>query len=187
VAVNLIIDPSWDHERFETIRKWCNETPELVNYAVLTPYPGTETWYTEARQLISRDYRLFDLQHCVLPTKLPLADFYQELIDTYANMYNKIDDWRGVLPVAPTVIRNLLRGQTNFMRIFWDYKTTYNTERLLSDHARPVEYEISLPPEHVESVDPKMLYVHNAHGRQSRALDEASEQFVDATRMSVST
>ena len=186
VAVNLIVDPSWDHERFEAVRQWCRETPELINYAVLTPYPGTETWHTEARRLITRDYRLFDLQHCVLPTQMPLDEFYQELIDTYANMYEKIDDWRGVLPMAPTVLRNLLHGQTNFLRIFWEFKNTYNTKRLLADHARPVNYEIRLPPPPVETIDPKMLYIHNARGKHGRALDEASEQFVDASRMGAS-
>ena len=30
----------------------------------------------------TRDYRLFDIQHAVLPTKLPLSRFYQELVAT---------------------------------------------------------------------------------------------------------
>ncbi len=46
----------------------------------MTPYPGTEIWHTEAQKLTSLDYRLFDIQHAVLPTKLPLDVFYQELV-----------------------------------------------------------------------------------------------------------
>jgi hypothetical protein len=34
----------------------------------------------EQRRLQTRDYRLFDIQHAVLPTKLPLAAFYRELL-----------------------------------------------------------------------------------------------------------
>ena len=62
------------------IRQWCLEIPEIVNISVNTPYPGTESWLTESRRVTSRDYRLFDIQHAVLPTKLPLAEFYGELV-----------------------------------------------------------------------------------------------------------
>src|SRR5574341_1171134 len=72
VAVNIIADPSWDDRRFEIIREWALSVPEIVHITVSTPYPGTETWLTESRQLTTRDYRLFDVQHAVLPTTLPL-------------------------------------------------------------------------------------------------------------------
>ena len=80
VAINLIADPGWDRRQFEVIREWCLEIPEIVNISINTPYPGTETWLTESRRLSTRDYRLFDIQHAVLPTKLPLAEFYHELV-----------------------------------------------------------------------------------------------------------
>ena len=82
VAINIIADPDWDRERFRVMREWCMEIPEIVNISVNTPYPGTETWSTESRKLTTRDYRLFDIQHAVLPTKLPLPDFYAELVQT---------------------------------------------------------------------------------------------------------
>jgi len=79
VAVNIIADPAWDRERFKVVRDWCLEIPEVVNISINTPYPGTETWRTESRRLTTRDYRLFDIQHAVLPTKLPLPDFTRSL------------------------------------------------------------------------------------------------------------
>ncbi len=82
VAVNLIADPDWDHERFRIVREWCLEMPDVINISVNTPYPGTESWVTDGRRLETRDYRLFDIQHAVLPTQLPLAEFYQELVTT---------------------------------------------------------------------------------------------------------
>ena len=82
VALNIIADPSWDAERFRLLREWCMEVPEVVNVSVNTPYPGTESWLTESRRLTTRDYRLFDIQHAVLPTKLPLNQFYEELVAT---------------------------------------------------------------------------------------------------------
>ncbi|MCI1394842.1 MAG: hopanoid C-3 methylase HpnR, partial [Acetobacter peroxydans] len=82
VAINIIADPSWDKKRFETVRQWCLEIPDIVNISVTTPYPGTEIWHKEARRLTTRDYRLFDIQHAVLPTTLPLPEFYEELVKT---------------------------------------------------------------------------------------------------------
>src|SRR5207237_37255 len=55
VAINLIADPDWDHERFRIVREWCLEQPEIVNISVNTPYPGTESWLTEERRLETRD------------------------------------------------------------------------------------------------------------------------------------
>jgi hypothetical protein len=63
--------------------------PEIVNITVQTPYPGTETWLTEARRLTTLDYRLFDVQHAVLPTRLPLDRFYMELVRTQAVLARK--------------------------------------------------------------------------------------------------
>jgi len=42
----------------------------------------TESWQPESRRLISHDYRLFDIQCCLLPTKLTLQRFYEELVKT---------------------------------------------------------------------------------------------------------
>src|SRR5207342_3299448 len=69
VAINIIADPDWDERRFAIIREWASGIPEIVNVSVNTPYPGTETFATHGAQLATRDYRLFDIQHAVLPTK----------------------------------------------------------------------------------------------------------------------
>jgi hopanoid C-3 methylase HpnR len=160
VAVNLIVDPSWERRQFEHARWWAKQIPEFVNYPVLTPYPGTEKWYTESRQLATRDYRLFDLQHSVLPTKLPLAEFYEELVRTQMDVYDKVTGLAGILSIAPYLIRNLLRGQTNLLKLFVNYNKVFNPRQLLLDHDQPVNYELRLPPETVDKVDPDQLYVH---------------------------
>jgi hypothetical protein len=55
----------------------------------------------------------------------------------------------------------------------------YNADLLLADHALPVRYEIPLPPPHREHIDPKSLYIHTPRGRRVRAIDPATERFVD--------
>ncbi len=182
VAINLIADPDWDAKRFEVVRQWCMEIPEIVNISVNTPYPGTETWHTEARRMQTRDYRLFDIQHAVLPTKLPLPEFYGELVKTQQVLNMKHLGWEALKGTAQIVAGHLLRGQTNFLKMLWKFNSVYDPKLQLSDHQLPVKYEMALPPPHRETIDSKLIYIHKARGRQGRALDDATEAFVNETR-----
>jgi hypothetical protein len=183
IAINLIADPDWDHERFRIVREWCVEQPEIVNISVNTPYPGTESWLTEERRLETRDYRLFDIQHSVLPTKLPLHEFYDELVATQRAIYSKHIGWRQITGAGKLALRLLARGQTNFVKSMLKMNSVYRTELLLADHARPVDYEIPLRPTPAVAASGRSLYVHSPRGRAGRAIDTATEQFVDETRM----
>lgn len=185
VAINIIADPDWDRDRFEVIRQWCMEIPEIVNISVNTPYPGTESWLTESRKLTTRDYRLFDIQHAVLPTRLPLPEFYAELVKTQQVLFKKHMGWAAVRDTLKILGGHLLHGQTNFLRSLWKFNSVFNPELQLADHRQPVKYEMSLPPAPSEErIRQKTLYVHRNLGRRGRSLDDASERFVDETRMS---
>ena len=185
VAINIIADPDWDEERFRTVREWCMEVPEVVNISINTPYPGTESWITEPRELSTHDYRLFDIQHAVMPTKLPLDVFYRELIGTQRVLYSKHLSWWTAPAVARIIAGHLLRGQTNFLRGMMNYPKVYSPEKLLADHARPVAYEIPAraPAVAVKAAGARSLYVHTPQKRTGRHIDDATERFVDETRM----
>ncbi|MGH7228820.1 MAG: hopanoid C-3 methylase HpnR [Nitrospiraceae bacterium] len=186
VAINLIADPDWDRKRFAVIREWCLEIPEIVNISVNTPYPGTETWHTESRKLETRDYRLYDIQHAVLPTKLPLHEFYEELVKTQQVLNQKHLGWEALRSTTRIAAGHLLRGQTNFVRMLWKFNSVYNPKLQLSDHANPIKYQMTLPPAPQETVNSKILYIHHAPGRQGRAIDDVTERFVEETRMGAS-
>jgi hopanoid C-3 methylase HpnR len=162
VAVNIIADPDWDERRFEVVRQWALEVPEIVNLTINTPYPGTETWLTESRRFTSRDYRLFDVQHAVLPTRLPLERFYAEFVKTQHVLSRKHLGLRALYDVFGITVQLLARGQTNFFKMLWKFGQVYSAERLLGDHARPVRYELSLPPPVHGRPSPDELYVHRA-------------------------
>jgi hopanoid C-3 methylase HpnR len=159
VAVNLIADPDWDEARFEVVREWALSVPEIVHLTVNTPYPGTETWVTESRRFTTRDYRLFDVQHAVLPTRLPLRRFYEELVKTQQVLNRKHLGVAAVRKTLWTLARSLAVGQTNFARMLWKFGSVYNPERQMADHARETRYEIRLP-ETVAAPNRASLYVH---------------------------
>ncbi len=158
VAVNIIADTSWDRARFETIREWALSVPEIVHLTVNTPYPGTETWQTESRRFTTRDYRLFDVQHAVLPTTLPLDEFYQQLVTTQQVLNRK---HLGMAALGKTFLLSaklLAQGQTNFLRMIWKFSSVYHPGRQLRDHQQPVRYQMRLP-EPGRGVDREALYV----------------------------
>jgi hypothetical protein len=182
VALNLIADPDWDRRRFSIVREWCLDIPEIVTVSVNTPYPGTESWHTESRRITTRDYRLFDIQHAVLPTRLPLPEFYEELVKTQQVLNHKHLGWAALKSTATIAAGHLLRGQTNFVKMLWKFNSVYNPKLQLADHQSPPRYEMAPAPPPQKRIDPQLLYILPAKGRQGRALDDATEAFVDRSR-----
>jgi hopanoid C-3 methylase len=161
VAINLIADPDWDADRFRVIREWAMTVPEIVNVSVSTPYPGTETWLTESRQLTTLDYRLFDVQHAVLPTRMPLDEFYAEIVRTQAVLNRKHLGWGALWRYGKPAVTALARGQTNYVRMLWKFRLLNDPARLYADHSRPVTYEMR-PPRLLATAKPTKddLFIH---------------------------
>ncbi len=162
VAVNIIADCDWDVKRFATIRDWALSIPEIVNVSINTPYPGTESFMTDARTFTTRDYRLFDIQHAVLPTtKLTLEQFYTELVKTQQVLNMKHLGFAALKDTAKLAAKLLLKGQTNFVKMLWKFSSVYNPERQIADHKKPVNYEMRLPvvEKDRKKIDPLKLYV----------------------------
>ena len=87
---NFIVDPAWDHDDFARLRDWIAETGAYNSgFSVLTPLPGTDLWETARQRVTTRNWEMYDIVHAVLPTRLPLADFYAE--------YSRL--WRHALEV----------------------------------------------------------------------------------------
>jgi radical SAM superfamily enzyme YgiQ (UPF0313 family) len=82
---NFIVDPSWRREDFTQLRDWIDVMGTYNSgFSVLTPLPGTDLWDETESQLTTDNWELFDIVHSVLPTHLPLEEFYEE----YARLWN---------------------------------------------------------------------------------------------------
>ncbi|CAG0961128.1 Hopanoid C-3 methylase [Myxococcaceae bacterium] len=181
VAVNIIADPDWDESRFQTVRDWALSIPEIVNVSINTPYPGTETWETESRRLMTRDYRLFDIQHAVLPTRLPLPRFYEELVKTQQILNMKHMGFGALKDTSILAMKRLLAGQTNFVKMLWKFSSVYDPKLQLADHAQPVRYEMRARERHGETrFNARKLYVHDKVSKV-RQTDADTEAFVAET------
>jgi hopanoid C-3 methylase HpnR len=145
VAVNIIADPDWDENRFEIVRQWCLESPEIVNISINTPYPGTETWISESGRVTTRDYRLYDINHAVLPTRLPLKRYYEEFVKIQQIMKKSYMSWDALKNIGRIMISNLIRGQLNFIKSIWGFNSIFDPACLLADHKQPTQYNLSSP------------------------------------------
>ena len=155
-----------------------------MNISVNTPYPGTESWVAEGGRVASRDYRLYDIQHAVLPTRLPLAEFYDELVATQRAFYRKHLGWRRVMNTAGVIAGHLMHGQTNFVR-------SLSTSIACSDRnfcwlttlcRWSTKYPCRSLPRSGKSLDRSALYIHPprvAKGARSIARPNASSRCPD--------
>jgi hopanoid C-3 methylase HpnR len=170
-AINLIVDPDWDERRFDIVRDWAASIPEIVHLTVATPYPGTELWHTEQRNLTSLDYRLYDIQHAVLPTRLPLERFYEKLVETQRVLNQKHLSFAALRGAATLMASLALQGQTNFIRAIWKFNKVYNSARQFGDHQRPVSYAMRPPVKMTPGKQiAQQLYVHTRPARAPAAV-----------------
>ncbi|WP_205862807.1 hypothetical protein [Planosporangium thailandense] len=128
-----------------------------------------------SRRLTTLDYRLFDIQHAVVPTRLPLREFYRELVRTQAVINRKHLGVAALARTAGLVAGHLLRGQTNFARMLWKFSRVYDPQRLYAEHHRAVRYELPAPQRHaIAPGDRRQLYIHSrpaGHGGARPSTD----------------
>jgi hopanoid C-3 methylase HpnR len=170
VAINLIVDPQWDERQFELVREFALSVPEIVHLTVITPYPGTELWHSQSQSLTTLDYRLYDIQHAVLPTKLPLERFYEQLVHTQEVINRKFLGVKAIGQTLGIMTRQLARGQTNFLRMIWKFNSVYNARRQFDEHFREVRYELPAPPAGALAPPERAeLYIHRRSPARGRS------------------
>jgi radical SAM superfamily enzyme YgiQ (UPF0313 family) len=76
---NFIVDPAWSRDDFTRLRDWIDAMGAYNSgFSILTPLPGTDLWESVKQQVTTHDWEMYDIVHAVLPTKLPLDEFYSE-------------------------------------------------------------------------------------------------------------
>lgn len=90
VWASFIVDPDYDLKDFRRLKEYILDREiKTPTFSVLTPLPGTELFFELRDKLITKDYNLYDIAHSVLPTRLPLREFYKEFCSLYHLPYSK--------------------------------------------------------------------------------------------------
>ncbi len=80
----FIVDPTWDVPDFEAMIEHVRRLGvDFPQFTVLTPLPGTVLYDERRAEMTTHDYALFDLMHSLLPTRLPLPQFYEQMARLY--------------------------------------------------------------------------------------------------------
>lgn len=87
---SFVVDPAFTKNDFGALKAYVHRLKlEHASFSVLTPLPGTSLYDERQAELLPYNPELFDFIHTVLPTKLPLSEFYAE----FANL------WQSSIPV----------------------------------------------------------------------------------------
>lgn len=92
---SYMVDPAYTREDFVNLRAYVRRLKHrYATFTVMTPLPGTRLHAEREQELLSRKPELYDMIHALLPTSLPLPDFYEEL----AQLWTKAVPFYRVLP-----------------------------------------------------------------------------------------
>ena len=76
---------------------------------MLTPLPGTDFFREKFQELTTRNYELFDFLHSVLPTRLPIQEFYENMARLYASTTMSLSDLKERIRTGRIQVASLRR------------------------------------------------------------------------------
>ncbi len=84
IYASFIVRPDFSREDFRQFRRYYRSMRlNFATFSVLTPLPGTDLYEEVKDRLITHNYDYFDFIHTLLPTSLPLKEFYKEMCSLY--------------------------------------------------------------------------------------------------------
>jgi radical SAM superfamily enzyme YgiQ (UPF0313 family) len=127
----FIVNPDFETEDFLNLRKSINfVAPAEITFTVFSPSPGTELFSKHRNDFICEDpYLFYDCMHTIMPTKLPLNQFYRYFSLLYLFAFQK-NPWRAKKIKVPfkDMIRLLKEGMKcgyTLRNIYKDYDRVY--------------------------------------------------------------
>lgn len=126
IYASFMIRPDFTKEDFKDFKKYCRSLDlSFPTFSVLTPLPGTDFYEEVKGKLITKNYDLFDFIHTLLPTKLPLDEFFDNLNFLYMNAKSPIKAlsfmMKYPLKEIPGLIALFLRFSRQVRNAYKDY------------------------------------------------------------------
>lgn len=103
---SYMVDPAYSREDFRAMLAHVRRLKHrYATFTVMTPLPGTDLHAAREKELLSRKPELYDMIHALLPTALPLPEFYGEM----ANLWVKaVPFYRAIRTLARFGPRGML-------------------------------------------------------------------------------
>lgn len=120
----FIVNPDFETEDFLNLRKTIDfVSPAEITFTVFSPSPGTELFAKHRDEFICDDpYLFYDCMHTIMPTKLPLNQFYRYFSLLYLFAFRK-NPWRAKRIKVP--LRDMIRLLKEGMKCGYTLRNIY--------------------------------------------------------------
>jgi hopanoid C-3 methylase len=129
----FIIYPDFTKEDFLYLRKYIKQSRlYYIEYTSLTPFPGTLFYDEVKNDIIFNGPELFDMQHILLKSELPLKEYYKQIMLLYLYSYLPHRALRANLnfKISLNPFNKMYR---NFIVFLWKTRFAYNDHIKLVD------------------------------------------------------
>jgi radical SAM superfamily enzyme YgiQ (UPF0313 family) len=110
---SFMVDPDFTGEDFENLRSYIRRLKlKYASFSILTPLPGTALSEERKEELSPYHPELYDFLHSVLPTRLPLKEFYAE----FSSLYRDAIPLRRSLPILARYGLRRIPGQLKLIK-----------------------------------------------------------------------
>jgi radical SAM superfamily enzyme YgiQ (UPF0313 family) len=80
VRGNFVVSPDYTVEEFNALADYASQyRTAYAGYNILTPMPGSELYKSLKSRITDHDLSHYNFFNCVLPTRIPLAEFYSKV------------------------------------------------------------------------------------------------------------
>ncbi len=148
----FLVRPDFSESDFDELYEYILDLGVAVPLVtMLTPLPGTELFRAKRDDLLTEDFRLYDLLHPVVPTKLPRKRFYEKYVEwqrvsivsrqrwfTWATVAKRWDFYVRALPSLPGAMRRLFRYQ----------RVMYDADNYMRDEAGIIPPDVTMDNAH---------------------------------------
>ncbi|MEM7282686.1 MAG: radical SAM protein, partial [Pseudomonadota bacterium] len=133
VVGNLMVDPMFTKSDFSSLRQYVEDKNLFfAAYCVATPFPGTELWADKQSEVTTWNFELFDIQHAVTKTALPIEEFYEEYAECWRH--------RARLQPTTTMLYKMKRMGSVLFKEGLNFELIKNVRRFDKDVVTPNAY-----------------------------------------------
>lgn len=129
LSAGFLVEPHFTSPDFEVIDRYVASRPSilLAEFTPLTPFPGTVLHRKIEDDILTDDRQVYDLQHFLIPTKLPPRQLYRLMLRSYRKvilrMIVRLGLWRPNILFSRNsrrVLKGLAKNHFAFLRAHRD-------------------------------------------------------------------
>jgi hopanoid C-3 methylase len=113
----FMVMPEFEIEDFHSLSQYIQSMPPVeATFTVYSPAPGTDDWEKYRNEFICDAIQYYDCMHTILPTKLPLKEFYKHFSQLTAKAQSRNPLRVNRIPVNPLELIRIIWRTSRYIR-----------------------------------------------------------------------